>query len=132
MTAVLDVSAAIQILFKKEKFHLYQLNIGNSTWILAPDIYVSELTNTLWKYFQSGLLSHENCVQYIEDGLELVDDLIPSQDIWKESLSEGIRNQHSIYDMFYLVTARRNDARLLTNDSKLAEIALKQKIEVII
>ena len=132
MTAVLDVSAAIQIILKKEKLQLFKNSIESSSWIIAPDIFVSELTNTFWKYYRAGVINHDECVQYTENGLNLVDDLVPCKDLWKESLSEGIKNKHSIYNMLYMVAARRNDALLLTNDSKLAEIALIQKIEVII
>jgi predicted nucleic acid-binding protein len=43
-------------------------------------------------------------------------------------LSEGIKNNHSVYDMFYLVLSRRNDATLITNDGPLAEICKKANI----
>jgi predicted nucleic acid-binding protein len=48
----------------------------------------------------------------------------------ERSLSEGIKNNHSIYDMYYSVLARRNGAILLTNDGALAELCKELKIEV--
>ncbi|MBI5142388.1 MAG: type II toxin-antitoxin system VapC family toxin [Nitrospirae bacterium] len=53
----------------------------------------------------------------------MIDDFIPAQDLWKEALGEGIKNNHPIYDMYYSVLARRNDAILITNDGKLSEVA---------
>jgi len=50
------------------------------------------------------------------------DDFIDAKELWKEALGEGIRNNHSIYDMYYSVLARRNDATLITNDGLLADI----------
>jgi predicted nucleic acid-binding protein len=54
------------------------------------------------------------------------------KDLWKEALGEGIKNSHSIYDMFYAILARRNEGVLITNDKELADICKKLKIEICI
>ena len=130
MTAVLDVSAAIEILLQKEKKELFNNTYEKASWVIAPDLYIAEISNVLWKYYKSGLISHIECIQYVEDGIELIDDYFPSKELWKEALGEGIKNTHSIYDMYYAVLARRNDATLITNDSKLSLICNKLNIEV--
>ena len=130
MTAVLDVSAAIEILLQKEKKELFNTTYEKASWVIAPDLYIAEISNVLWKYYKSGLISHTECIQYVEDGIELIDDYFPSKELWKEALGEGIKNTHSIYDMYYAVLARRNDATLITNDSKLSLICNKLNIEV--
>ena len=130
MTAVLDVSAAIEILLQKEKKELFNTTYEKASWVIAPDLYIAEISNVLWKYYKSGLISHIECIQYVEDGIELIDDYFPSKELWKEALGEGIKNTHSIYDMYYAVLARRNDATLITNDSKLSLICNKLNIEV--
>ena len=130
MTAVLDVSAAIEILLQKEKKELFNATYEKASWVIAPDLYIAEISNVLWKYYKSGLISHIECIQYVEDGIELIDDYFPSKELWKEALGEGIKNIHSIYDMYYAVLARRNDATLITNDSKLSLICNKFNIEV--
>ena len=130
MTAVLDVSAAIEILLQKEKKELFNATYEKASWVIAPDLYIAEISNVVWKYYKSGLISHMECIQYVEDGIELIDDYFPSKELWKEALGEGIKNIHSIYDMYYAVLARRNDATLITNDSKLSLICNKLSIEV--
>jgi len=130
MTVVLDVSAAIEILLQKEKKELFNATYEKASWVIAPDLYIAEISNVLWKYYKSGLISHMECIQYVEDGIELIDDYFPSKELWKEALGEGIKNTHSIYDMYYAVLARRNDATLITNDSKLSLICNKLNIEV--
>ena len=122
MITVLDVSGAIQVLLQKEKSLLFDNKIKDSSWVIAPDLYVSELTNVLWKYYKAKALSHEDCIQLVEDGLNLIDDFVDAKELWKEALGEGIKNNHSIYDMYYAVLARRNDALLITNDGPLADI----------
>ena len=130
MTAVVDVSAAIEILLQKEKKELFNTTYEKASWVIAPDLYIAELSNVLWKYYKSGLISHIECIQYVEDGIELIDDYFPSKELWKEALGEGIKNTHSIYDMYYAVLARRNDATLITNDNKLSMVCNKLNIEV--
>jgi predicted nucleic acid-binding protein len=128
MISVLDVSGAIQIILQKEKHTIFNDKINESSWVIAPDLYVSELTNVLWKYYKVGVITHEESIQFVEDGINLIDDFIDARDLWKEALGEGIRNNHSIYDMYYSVLARRNDALLITNDGPLADICKKLNI----
>jgi predicted nucleic acid-binding protein len=132
MTVVLDVSAAIEILLQKEKKMLFSSMYEKASWVIAPDLYIAELSNVLWKYHKAGIISHIECNQYVEDGIDLIDDYFPSKELWKEALGEGIKNTHSVYDMYYAVLARRNDATLITNDSKLSLICNKLNIEVTI
>lgn len=130
MIAVLDVSGAIQVLLKNVKGPKFDEEIKKSSWVIAPDVYVSEISNVLWKYVKANLMSHEDCIQYVEDGINLIDDFIDGKDIWKEALGEGIKHNHSIYDMYYAVLARRNDATLITNDKALFELCSELKISV--
>ncbi len=131
MIAVLDVSAAIEILLKKGKKELFDASFQGADWVLAPDLFVPEITNVLWKYHKAKVIDHEECVQLVGDGIEMIDDFIDSKELWKEALSEGIKNGHSIYDMYYLISARRNDATLLTNDGSLAKLSSKMKIDFV-
>ena len=94
MTIILDVSAAIQIILKKEKMDLYKNVFKEASWVIAPDLYIPELTNVLWKYHSKKILKHEECQQYVEDGIALIDDYFPSGEYWKEVLGECIKNNH--------------------------------------
>ena len=130
MIAVLDVSAAIEIIFKRDKFELFHSVFKKASWVIAPDLYISEITNVVWKYYQANVLSHEECIQYVQDGIDLVDDFIDAKEYWKEALAEGIKNNHTIYDMYYAVLTRRNDAVLITDDGPLAKLSKKLHINV--
>ncbi|MFZ1792177.1 MAG: type II toxin-antitoxin system VapC family toxin [Anaerolineae bacterium] len=131
MIAVLDVSAAVEILLQKEKSRKFQTQCQQAAWVIAPDLFVSEIANVFWKYHRAGVLDREMCLQLADDGLDLIDDFVEVQDLWKEALAEGIKNERAVYDMFYLVLARRNDAMLITNDSSLASLCRKLKIAVV-
>lgn len=130
MIAVLDVSAAVEILLQKDKSAKFRAQCQEAAWVIAPDLFVSETANVFWKYHLAGVLDREMCLQLASDGLELVDDFVAAQELWKEALAEGIKNERAVYDMFYLVLARRNDATLITNDPSLASLCRKLKIAV--
>ncbi len=130
MIIVLDVSAAIEIVLKKDKKELFNNIYKDASWVIAPNLFVAEITNVLWKYHKAKVISHENCIQYVQDGIDMIDDFIDTKELWKEALAEGIKYTHSIYDMYYSVLARRNDATLITNDGSLAGICKKLKIDV--
>ena len=130
MIIVLDVSAAIEIIFQREKTDRFKSVYNQGAWIIAPDLFIAEITNVLWKYYKAGLITHADCIQCVQDGIDMVDDFINAKELWKEFLAEGIKNKHSIYDMYYAVLARRNDATLITNDGTLAKICKKLSIEI--
>ena len=130
MTGVIDVSGAMEILLQKEKAEKFSAILKTATLVLAPDLYISELTNTLWKYLRASVFTKDECVQCIHDGINFADKYINSKELWQEAFSEGINNNHSIYDMFYMVTARRNDGIIITNDSILAAICKTNNIQV--
>ena len=129
-TVIIDVSGITEVLFKKEKMEKFAYIINESETVITPDIYISELTNTLWKYHTAKILSKDECMLYIKDGINLVDKFTDCLEIWQEAFSEGINNKHTVYDMLYMITARRNSSILITNDSVLAGICKKNHIEI--
>lgn len=131
MTAVLDVSASIEILLRKEKQNLFGKVYEEASWIIAPDLYVPEITNVLWKYYKAGMIPYADCIQFAEDGIDMIDDFFDSRELWKEALGEGMKTGRSVYDLYYAVLARRNEAALLTRDQALVQLATAMKIEVI-
>ena len=130
MIIVLDVSASIEILFQREKADKFKGVYNQGSWIIAPDLFIAEITNVLWKYYKAGLIAYKDCIQYVQDGIDMIDDFPDAKALWKEALAEGIKNNHSIYDMYYAVVARRNDATLITNDEALAKVCEKLSIDI--
>jgi predicted nucleic acid-binding protein len=75
-------------------------------------------------------LSREDCESVIETCLNLVDDLIPMSELSQEVFAAAIANNMTAYDMYYAVTTRRYNGRLLTMDKKLKESAIKMKLRI--
>jgi predicted nucleic acid-binding protein len=130
MIVVIDVSGVMEIILNKEKAVKFDKILQNAALVITPDLYVSELTNAFWKYQTAKIQTKDECKEFIQDGIDYIDRFIDSNEIWEEAFSEGINNNHSIYDMLYMVTARRNSGLLITNDSVLAKICKKNHVQI--
>ena len=131
MTIVADVSAVVEFLLQTERNEAHKNALKKADWVIAPELYISEISNVLWKYFRARVLDEDTAIRLIENGLELIDDFIPAKEIWREAFLESLQNNHAVYDMMYLITARRNGGLLITLDKKLAKIAKTMKIKLI-
>ncbi len=131
MIIILDTSAAIDILLGKGDFEKYKNIIEKADTVIAPEIYLSEITNVAWKYNKIANFTHEESLNLAEDGINLIDQFVAVKDLWKESLREAINNDHPVYDCLYVVCTRRNDGILLTRDKKLKKICEELKIQTL-
>ncbi len=123
MIAVLDVSAAAELILKRSNAVRVGDALSRADWVLVPGLYVAELSNVFWKYHQFHDMPHETCEQAIETGLALPDTFSDDRELQREAFSMACRGTHSVYDMLYLVLARRHAAYLLTMDKGLKRFA---------
>ena len=131
MICVLDASAAIEIALNREHSTAFREALRQSDLVVAPDLFASEITNVFWKYAAYADMPAEVCEKGIDYCLDLIDDYIDTRSLCREVFSEAYKNNHSAYDLFYLVTARRYNASLLTRDAKMKDIAAALKIAVL-
>jgi predicted nucleic acid-binding protein len=129
MTMVLDASAAIELALEKPDADYFRNILSKSDLVIVPDTFPSEITNVFWKYHSFSNLSIEICQSGIRYCLGLIDDFINTKALCSEVFSESIGVKHSTYDLFYLITARRNNGTLLTKDAQLISIAKSLKIK---
>lgn len=130
MSAVLDASAAIQLVLNGPHAVVVRAAVESEATILAPDLYVAEVANTLWKYVRAGHLATEAALASLADANELVTRFVRGEDLAAEALHEAVRLDHPVYDLLYLVTARREAATLVTCDQKLHRLGAAQGVAV--
>jgi len=130
MITVLDASAAIEIVLQREKAVKLSEYIIASDWVTAPTLFISEVVNTVWKYQKFADLPFNVCEKALEQALALPDDFTNEQDLFREVFKLSCTLDHPSYDIFYLVTARRNNATLLTLNRKLVQLAVKCSVDV--
>ena len=114
--AILDASAAVHLVLNQACAPQLAAKLEEVVVVTAPDLFCSEVANALWKYVKAGELSPDLAVPRLEEGLALVDSLIPERLLAPEALVAAIRHQHSAYDMMYAVLARRSGAMVITMD----------------
>ncbi|HIT45360.1 MAG TPA: type II toxin-antitoxin system VapC family toxin [Candidatus Aphodovivens excrementavium] len=119
---VLDCSAAVEIARETDMGRGFAGLILQGETIIASDLFRAEVRNTMWKYVRAGMMPEEEARGTIEDALALVDEFVPLSENANEAFAEAVRQNHSVYDMFYLTLVRRNDATLFSADKKLAAL----------
>lgn len=128
---VLDTSAALAISMGLEIGDALQLLKLDDEEIIAPSLLHSEVSQALTKYVRGEHLSLEEAIACGRDAILLVDRFVDDSSLWIEATSESLRLQHSSYDMFYLVLARREGATLFTLDQRLQNLCANNGVNCI-
>jgi len=127
---VLDASAALEVaLGRKEAASLGRV-LEEADTVIAPDLIVPEVVNTVWKYHQFERLGLDMCHRALEAALGLVDALVPSKELYSEAFLIARAARRPAYGMSYLALARREDALFLTCDAALRKEAARQGVRV--
>jgi predicted nucleic acid-binding protein len=129
MIVVLDASAAVEIVLKRRQAGKLSEYVGQADWVTAPELFIAEVTNTLWKYRQFAGLTHAACEKALEQAIALPDDFVHGLDLYREAFKLCCALDHPVYDILYLLTARRNSGLLLTLDKKLIQAAAQCSVE---
>ena len=118
---VLDCSGAMQIAKQTDMGSALQELMLPDEEIIAPSFYAAEVTNVAWKYVHMKCETVERAQSIMQDAIALPDTLEQMDDYLEEAFRESVALDHSIYDMLYLVLARRKGATLFTLDKRLRE-----------
>ena len=76
MIVVLDASAAIKIVFQQTSSKTLSDYLKKADWVIAPDIFVSEVTNVFRKYHQFEDLPLNISENYMNKTIKLIYDFI--------------------------------------------------------
>ncbi len=127
MRVVLDASAAANIILRTDLAPALIEKLKQSPLVIAPTLFHGEIANTLWKYVRFGDLDKETALTRYTEAIGLIDIFEADEQLAAEALSGAIRYNHTVYDMFYVILARRHSCMVLTVDKKLA--ALIQQLD---
>jgi predicted nucleic acid-binding protein len=127
---VLDASAALEVALNRNGAAEIFAHLDAADEVLAPDLFVSEVVNAIWKLHRFGNLSLSGCDGALEVLLEFIDTLVSCKDLYREAFLLSRTTRRPAYDMFYLALASREDAALLTLDSALRKVAVRQGIRL--
>ena len=128
---VLDCSAAVEIVRGTRKGLAFRQLILPGEKIIASDMFHAEVRNTFWKYVRANMLPADEARKYIEKACALVDEFVPLEENAAEAFDEAVRQDHSVYDLFYVTLARRHSATLMTADKKLQELCIDMRVNCV-
>ena len=101
------------------------LSVNGSEAIYAPGLFAVETASGLWKYVGLGKLREDDAARSHGDALALVDRFVDDAELFPEAFYIACRERHPVYDLLYVLTARRTGSALLTVDKRLAALAKK-------
>lgn len=119
MRLVLDASAAVRLVMRAATVERLLKAVADAAVVIAPSLYVSEVANALYKYVRAGDLDMDTALERYEEAMDLVDDFTPDRELTTEALTEATRYGHPVYDLLYVVLARRSGSTVLTLDQRL-------------
>jgi predicted nucleic acid-binding protein len=97
---VLDASAALEIVLERSRAGDFRRAIQEADAVMAPELLIPELVNAIWKYHEFDRLDLDTCNQALELAIELADDLVSCQDLWREAFLLARKARQPAYDMF--------------------------------
>jgi predicted nucleic acid-binding protein len=140
MRIVLDTSAAANIILRTPQSLALIDVLSKAQHVLAPTLFHSEISNVLWKQVQFAAtatspevlntgtdLNHDTALNLYQQAISLIDQFIPDADLAVQATSLAIKQHHPAYDMYFVATAQRYAASILTLDKKL--ISLCQRLD---
>ena len=124
MIAFFDTSVGVEVLLKRESSALFMDFLAEADLVIGT-LLITEATNVFWKYQKFSDYPYDKCEKSIDRIVSLPDEYVNELQLYRESFKLGCMLDHSVYDMIYLVLARRNNATLLTMDQRLVASAEK-------
>lgn len=131
MILVLDTSAAAEMVLNGKRASGIQGHFLDAEWVISPTLYISEISNVFWKYYQFNKMPLDACESGLDHALSLPDEFCRDHELCREAFALSCLTGKPVYDMFYLVAARRYNGSLLTLDSSLKRTAEKHAIRTL-
>ncbi|BAK43851.1 type II toxin-antitoxin system VapC family toxin [Eggerthella sp. YY7918] len=128
---VLDANAAIAMMRKTEEGEALLALMLEGESVIAPTLLHFELANALAKYVRRGELSSDELPVALQTSVQFVDTFYPGKELTLEATSEAVRLNHPVYDLFYLVLARRTGSTLFTLNKRLQNLCLDNGVNCV-
>ena len=123
LACVLDASAAVRLILADPAAADLAERVGGAALVLAPELMLTELANTLWRLQRADRLNDLDPQELLAVARELVDRLEPDRHLQAEALALACHLNHPVYDCLYLALARREAASLISSDRRLNALA---------
>jgi len=123
MIVVIDSSAALELALGRAGNKKVAAVLKDARLIAAPSLYLYEIANAMWKYYNFESLSMDVVKKTLTDCGSLVTEFIPASLLFQEACAIACEIKHPVYDAAYLVACNQKKAVLLTLDQRLKKAA---------
>ena len=98
MIVVLDASAAVEVVLKRKSASKIASYSSKADWVIAPMLFISEVTNVFWKYFKISELPIEICERCLEQAIALPDEYFSEKELYREAFMLSCTADHPVYN----------------------------------
>ena len=131
MAIIMDANVAMAIVKEEKEGLAIKDLILEGEDVFAPDLFKLEVASGFWKYVHAGYMKKDVALSYYQAACKLPTHYIRQNDLVPEVLQEATRLDHSIYDVVYLVLARRMGATFVSLDRKLVSLCIQEGIDCV-
>ncbi|MBQ9003865.1 MAG: type II toxin-antitoxin system VapC family toxin [Eggerthellaceae bacterium] len=128
---VLDACAIVDMVRQTPDGLALQQLMLNDEPAISCDLIRAETASAFRKLARTEGLSASQAERYCSEAIALVDEFYPMAELQTEALRESIRLDHSTYDLFYFILARRTGATLFTLDRKLMALCAAHGVDCV-
>lgn len=128
---VMDANATLAVAMGLDVGDALMLLREEDEEVVAPSLLTSEVCHALTKYVRGGYMDAKEAIACGRDAIMLIDRFVDDTSLWIEATTESIRLEHSSYDMFYLLLARRECATLFTLDRRLQQLCADTAVDCV-
>ena len=118
MTLVVDASIACKWFVDEANSQQARDVLAGGDMLIAPDLLVAEVCNTLWKKVRLGEASAAQAGEVAAELAGFFDDLAAMAPLASAASEMALRLDHPVCDCFYLALAARQDVPFVTADVK--------------
>jgi predicted nucleic acid-binding protein len=124
MSLIVDASVAVKWFAAEEGSERAEALLEGEE-LIAPDLIVAEVGNTMWKKFRKRWLTQTQVIAAIEQLPRYFSRMISTPDLAPRAMELALLQDHPIYDCFYMALAERERLPIVTADERLLAAARK-------
>ena len=113
MNIVLDASATVPVLLEEQLGKETANLIASANSVIAPELFIPELGNVLWKYTNFAGLDREKAYELLFLGMNTVDFFYEQSALIPHALTVALDNGISVYDSVYLSLCIQEDHKIV-------------------
>jgi predicted nucleic acid-binding protein len=118
--SVLDANVAVRWFIDLPHKQQARAIVESGQALLAPDLLIAEVGNTLWRYVKAGDYELEHAVAAMAALPSFFTEIVSAVSLSEEALRMAKSLDHSVYDCLYAVLAVGRRATLVTDDRRFA------------